>query len=246
MTRTLGPNTQLPAGLIRERVLIAGGEDRDEIQEALVERFDFSGAAHHRFRDYECWSDDRVSVIRCGIGTGSVEPLVYELLNGGRTDRAGESRGETGVERIVLFGTSGVPVYSRLEVGEAYVVAAATPFETALNSPGLYPEPVAFEPNWPAVGGRPFAASISTDRYYGDVPDAAADVFTSPPRTRVLIEMEVAQFYHFARRYAIGDPPLFLAVKGVSNRIGRHAEHAAQGPAALRNAAEMAHAILFG
>ncbi len=235
-TPEASPNVQLRPTQIRPAVILCCGEDKGALLDALGELGFPAGAPVSEFRSYVVWTLPDVTVVLSAIGTGALEPLLYELLATGR------------VERIVLVGTAGRLSATRLPLGVGYPIrearVAGTGLDRECGDRPLFPE-------WPEFPSGPSATIVSSDFYYGFSPALAPGDY----RHRLLgvrgdyqrlscvidlVDMEVGQFYALCR--LIPDTPglRFLAFKGASNAIDNHAEQNAHAPSVLRDCLEKA------
>src|SRR5688500_13860870 len=115
---TLGPNTCFRMELMRPKLLICSGEDPGEASSvaiSLLGRFE----SHHRFRAYELWSFEDIAFVVCGMGTGCVEPLLWEVFQ------------SNGIRAVVLAGTAGRFPKSPTRVGGSYLISKAYAAATA-------------------------------------------------------------------------------------------------------------------
>ncbi|MEY4488847.1 MAG: hypothetical protein RIQ79_1355, partial [Verrucomicrobiota bacterium] len=170
-----------------------------------------------------------VTVILAPIGTGTLEPLLYELLNTGR------------VERIVLVGTAGRLGGTRGPLGTAFPIAEATLSGTGLDRE-VHNQPL--KPCWPEPLAAPTASIVSSDFYYGFSPAARpGDYRHRLPGLRRdfellsssvdMVDMEVGQFYALCRLIPEQPGLSFLAIKGASNGVDNHGEQNTHAPSVL-------------
>jgi hypothetical protein len=239
---SLGFNTMAPRTILRERCMLCAGEDRWELLHALadtapqiVREFARSlleaagrgerespsliwggGEQAWSYRGYEFWAFPDLLIVLGGIGTGPLEPLLFEIL------RAAVIR------EIVLVGTAGAMPDSNVGTGNAYFIDEAWAAATALDSDeSKWP----LSPKWDHSPRSETATTVSSDFYYGFSPLV---VFGGYPlhstQLKVLFErylamgtdlvdMEVAQFFLFCANFS-STPLQYAAVKGVSNHVG--------------------------
>ncbi len=152
----LGPNTNAPAELLSRRCIVVAGEDRRHVQALLGA----SAVSSHAFRGYEFWKQPELTLILSGIGTGCVEPLLWEIMR------------PRIVDETVLIGTAGKMPAAAVEVGQPYVIADAFLAGTALDGDGLH-QPL--RPRWQLPKDLSVASCVSTDLFYGFGPAAQGE-----------------------------------------------------------------------
>jgi len=229
------PNCAVPEELLHENVLLCCGEDCGELLTAM-ERV--TGAAprkpDHDYRCYRFWQEERFTLAWSGIGTGCLEPLLFEILHPGI------------IRRIILIGTAGSTGRLPFPRGEARLIREAWLGGSALT---LGEEHSALAPRYPLPPSHslPCAAIVSTDFYYGfyhgddplrrqlrdAVPSLRRDVARIYPRVD-LVDMECAQFYWLCGLLG-GDTTAFAAIKGAANAVDKPAEQGSFGPLVLEN-----------
>jgi len=254
---SLGPNTNASPSLLHERCIYCAGEDRGELLQALAETgppetqreakeyltSPLAGAdqpaRHWYYRSYEFWRFPDFLLMLSGIGTGCLEPLLYEVLR------------PRIVRSIVLVGTAGMMPTGKAVLGEASVVDRAWPAATGID--GEVAE-LPLAPRWQPSQGERTASIVSTDFYYGFAPAILEGKYPARGRLKALFEehrqrgtdlvdMEVAQFYFFCRNY--GDDALqYLAVKAAANALGGGEQQMIHTGAALRNCLATAFRLL--
>lgn len=174
----------------------------------------------HRLRLVLC-KNPGFTVVISGIGTGCLEPMMFELL-----DR--KALGNKAAKRLVMIGTAGYLADSGF--GKVYLVEGAYPVGCGIT---LRDEDLLVRPRFDGLDrlDNPRAQEISTDYYY-----AATPTVTDPRKVRAkakdpklcedlekhwkagcLISMETAQFYHLARAYG-DENTQWAAFRGVANR----------------------------
>lgn len=185
---SLGPATQAPHDVLRSDVVLCAGEDAGEFEAALYA----AGPAPrqlHTYRGTTFWTHgDRLAVCT-GIGTGHLEPVLWELLAPGV------------VERMVLVGTAGTLPGAKLATMTPFLVDPALPGLSVLG---------AGEPLRPTLDlGLPGVACVSTDLFYGFSPeppypveDAVRDAFERRQGRPALVDMESHAFYWLTARMA--------------------------------------------
>lgn len=229
------PNTRLQPDLLAENVILCCGEDRQTVLAAVPPGP--APLAEHHFRSYSFYRYQDHTLVLSAIGTGCLEPLLYEMLSLKK------------VTRIVLIGTAGALPGSRATLGEVYAIEAARVSATALDQDaGEAPR----APRWSGPVGLPTATSVSTDLYYGFT-DAAEGPYLrhfrnvarqASGRSADLVDMEVAQFYTLCSFAADISEVEYLAVKGPANRVTNHEEQNLHTPAVLAKAFRAAFALL--
>jgi hypothetical protein len=224
------PNAALVPDHVRSSVILCCGEDKEAFVTALAAAgLSVPATPASEFRSYTVWPLPQVTVILASIGTGSLEPLLFELLSLGC------------VERIVLVGTAGSLGPRRLPLGAAYPIAEAWLSGTGLDREVL-DQPL--RPHWPLMPSGPVAALVSSDFYYGFSPSqrpgdyrqrlpALSRDFARLSAITDLVDMEVAQFYALCRLIPEQPGLRYLAIKGASNSVENHAEQNAHAPSVL-------------
>jgi hypothetical protein len=235
------PNAQLLHEQIRPSVILCFGEDKGAFTAALCTLGFPSGATVSEFRGYTVWTLTDVTVILASIGTGVVEPLLYELLGTGRA------------QRIVLVGTAGRLGAGRLPLGTGFPITEAYLAGTGLDRE-VADQPL--RPDWPDLAVGPVASIVSSDFYYGfSPPTRPGDYRHRLPALRRdferlsvfvdLVDMEVAQFYALCRIIPEQPGLHYLAIKGASNGVDNHGEQNTHAPAVLLDCLEKALSALF-
>ena len=254
--KTLGPNTTAPSSVLHENCIYCAGEDRRELLQAFAE----TGPAHAckrvkeylrritkadapvdgefgpdwYYRSYEFWRFPDFCLMLSGVGTGCLEPLLYEVL------RANV------VRKIVLVGTAGAMPEGKAELGRAYNVnpasAAGTGIDAIIGERQL-------PSRWQTELGET-ASTVSTDFYYGFAPgvvrgEASVHQRFEDHRQRKtdLVDMEVAQFYFFCENFG-SDHLQYVAVKAAANAVGRGEQQPLNTGIALRSTLRAAFLLL--
>ena len=236
------PNARLVPGQIRADVILCCGEDKGAFVAALRAAGLSVDAAAPDFRGFTVWTLPALSVVLAPIGTGSVEPILHEMLSTGR------------VLRIVLVGTAGRLAARPLPLGVGYPIAEAHLAGTGLDRE-IAEQPL--RPEWSSTLEGPTASIVSSDFYYGFSPaQRPGDYHHRLPALRRdferlspcidLVDMEVGQFYALCR--LIPDRPglEFLAIKGASNGVENHDEQNDHAPAVLLDCLRKARSALGG
>ncbi len=229
------PNSAVAENLLHENVILCCGEDCGELLTAVGR---VMGAAprepDHDYRCYRFWRESEFTLIWSGIGTGCLEPLLFEIFQPGI------------IRRIILIGTAGSTGRRPLAAGEAQLISEAWLGGSAVN---LGNELLPLIPRYPFSLSRqlPSASIVSTDFYYGfyqgddparlrlrdAVPSLRSDVARIYPRVD-LVDMECAQFYWLCGILG-GDDTAFAAIKGAANAVPRPGEQCLLAPLVLEN-----------
>lgn len=235
------PNARLVAGQLRPDVILCCGEDKGAFVEALRVVGLPADPAAPDFRGFTAWTFPTLTVVLAPIGTGSVEPILNEILHAAP------------IQRILLVGTAGALGPRRLPKGAAHAIS-----EAWLAGTGLDREVVAqpLRPDWPDLpADGPTASIVSSDFYYGFAPARhPGDYRHRLPALRGdferlsafvdLVDMEVGQFYALCRLIPERPGLRFLAIKGASNAVENHGEQNAHAPAVLLDCLRQALALL--
>jgi hypothetical protein len=219
MTISLGPNTNAPPSILREAVILCAGEDRAEMLAAFAHRGFVQPLRVHRYRCYTFMDFGDFTLIWTGIGTGCLEPLLFEVLRG--------DIDAVQVRRIVLVGTAGLLPHARLKIGGAYFITEAYAAATALDEAHIR---MPLQPTLPVPAGSPTATSVSSDFYYGftsalvdgtyaAVTPGLLTAYRAHAKRNAMVDMEVAQFYFLCHAMG-GDRGLqYVAIKAPTNSI---------------------------
>src|SRR5688500_16227939 len=90
------PNTMVNDAFLHQSIILSCGEDPSELLAAARTAGLDKPCALHEYRCYRFWSFPICTLVWTGIGTGCLEPLLYEILR--------ESR----ANKICLVGTAGM------------------------------------------------------------------------------------------------------------------------------------------
>ncbi len=209
------PNTMLDRSLLSEKVIVCCGEDENQMIAALTG----AGAGEPRkvssFRCYKVRKYTDYTVILAGIGTGSLEPLLHELLS------------FKIATKLVLVGTAGRLSGSSLPLGDVFIIKEAWLAGTALDRE-VKGGPLT--PNFPLVLHSQSASIVSTDFYYGfteaPVDDRYSRKLTHLKKDVVkfshkadFVDMEVGQFYALCDLMLGDDSVQYIAIKGAANTL---------------------------
>jgi nucleoside phosphorylase len=217
------PNTALPLSFFQQDMIVCTGEDPQELIRAIKAVFPGRRPRHHQYRCYQAWKLPGVTIVISGIGTGCIEPMMWELLDY-------KTLGAKVPKRLVMIGTAGY--VSDSGFGQVYVVDGAYPAGCAVR---IEDEKLPLRPEFDGLKeaverlGLPTAEEVSTDRYFTCTPDNSderkvfAKSFDRGLREELkkywkpgrLISMETLQFYHFA--HVFGLKTQYVALRGVAN-----------------------------
>lgn len=209
------PNTMIDESLLSENIILCCGEDATEMLKALSDAGAPKPTRFHEYRSYQVRKYPDFTVILAGIGTGCLEPLLYEILCFGIA------------KRLVLVGTAGKTQTSNLSLGEVYVIRKAYLAGTGLDREI---KDLPLTPNFPLADKCEDVSVLSADFYYGftQAPQESAyhrqlehlkkDVDTYMQKVD-LIDMEVGQFYALCRLMAAPSSIEYVAIKGPANVI---------------------------
>lgn len=229
----LGPVTQIPESLHREHILLCLGEDPPEFEAALKS----AGAPSkclHAYRGFRCYADDERLIVLGGIGVGSQEPLLWELLR-------------RHVHRVILTGTSGA--LSGFGGGkQPHFLPTAHAAYSALHA---HPKR-GFHAN---LSSRlPTTMAVSTDAFYGFGPAILNGEYPLEPALEAsyglykdadaLVDMETAYFYWAAPRFSQNPDLEYGAIRAAANAVTNFDEMAGRSEDALTLAVAASWAAL--
>lgn len=214
------PNTAVDDSFLVEDVIICCGEDSAELTSALQAQFEGLAIGYHEYRCYRFWKFKRFTLIWTGIGTGCLEPLLYEILPG------------TALDNVILIGTSGSLPGKGIGTGEVFIAEKAYLGGSALQLPEhAFPLCHNFCEQKLSSLGMKRRTTISTDFYYAfDIAPPAAiqgvvDEDVRLKRDLALywdkaesIDMEVGQFYYLCQILR-GKSLHYVALKGAANPV---------------------------
>ncbi len=233
------PNTGVPDRFLQSDLIVCVGEDSRELMQCVRLVLPTEKPRHHHYRCFHFWKYSKFTLALTGIGTGSLEPLIYEMAISQR------------VRRIILIGTAGIVGPSTDKAGQVYVID-----EAFLAGAGVHAVDI-MEPIKPSFAGverlnLPRKAGIASDYYYAlgnstDLRILAAqneDPALKEARAKVvtegrLVDMETPQFYKLCRWYGLGVLD-FVAIRGPANSIGVWQEQTHNAESVLINAFEQA------
>lgn len=214
------PNTAVDDSFLVEDVIICCGEDSAELISALRTQFEGLAIAYHEYRCYRFWKFKRFTLIWTGIGTGCLEPLLYEILP------------KSSLNNVILIGTSGSLPGKGVDTGEIFIAEKAFLGGSALQLPEhAFPLRHNFSEEKLSSLGMKRRTTISTDFYYAfDTcpPAAIQGVVDEDVRLKrdlelywdkaESIDMEVGQFYYLCKILR-GKSLHYVALKGVANPV---------------------------
>jgi Phosphorylase superfamily len=258
------PNTRVDDSLLLEKVLLCCGEDPTELLLALpaIQR----PIAYHEYRCYKFWRFEPFTLVWSGIGTGCLEPLLYELLVAG--PNSSRIQAPPRIHEIVLIGTAGgLLSEGRCEIGEAYLIDKAYLGGSALIIPehdiSFLPKTSA-RPLTPHLGSMdaPFVKEIrtssvvSSDYYYGFSTESQSKQLRERDRhlreavnavhdysSIEMVDMETAQYYYFCDCMG-GGSLSYAAVRGPANSVGNFHKQPSFSLNVLRSACKIAFRLL--
>ena len=213
------PVTHILPKHLSKRVILCCGEVEEDLLQSFHGYPEKPLLVQH-YRCYKFWKYSNFTLILAGIGTGTLEPLLWEILT------------PSVIHKIVLIGTAGAvspdapTTGSALPVGEAYSCGTGIDGEMGL-------EPL--KPRWEFPEGTKTCSIASSDFFYGysdRVLDGSFKACQGPFREKylkirdraALVDMEVAPFYYFCPRFDPTGTIEYVAVKGSSNALGKGAE----------------------
>lgn len=208
--QNIGPSTTLPLDWVTPDVLLCLGEEYEEWDAALLTAGLGRADGVHRHRAFTASVRKGILCLAGSIGSASVEKCLWDLLTTGR------------VRRIVLVGTAGNMPASSALMDNAYVCSPAQSRHQNFDAPG----PMTWEPSW--MPDLPRHAIVSSDRFYGFSPlvegpypgePALQQAWAEFRDADVLIDMEVAAFYHYCQAFGPADL-LYVAIKAPANHVG--------------------------
>ncbi len=245
-TSTLGPNTNAPRDLLGPDVIICAGEDRAELEEGLA-KFGLASKPF-RYRCYQWWRAGNLTVIWTGIGTGCLEPLLFEILR------------PAIVRRLCLVGSAGTirepsyPPGTPCWIESAYSLGMS--IDRWVGESAQYPKWSSLPTESPSRGSLsteslPRASIVSTDFYYitspaglarfaHRLPADFAERYRERTTTCELIDMETAAYFFFCGLF--GDTSLdeYVAVKGASNSVDHQEEQVTRSASVVKRSLQAA------
>jgi Phosphorylase superfamily len=216
------PNCAIPDSFFQDNMIVCTGEDPAELRQAMRAVLPGKLARFHEFRCYKAWkfTNPNVTVVISGIGSGCLEPLLFELLDE-------KTLGQRAPKRLVMIGTAGY--IADKGHGQVFVVDEAYPMGCAVH---LESKDLPLRPQFRGLEAVKLsrAAEMSTDYYYAATPatddrrkmaaktadPALLEGIDSFWKAGRLISMESAQFYHFCRCYGSTNTQ-YVALRGVAN-----------------------------
>ncbi|MSM40723.1 MAG: hypothetical protein GJT30_13995 [Geobacter sp.] len=219
------PNTGVSDTLLSEKMIICCGEDTTELLWALRSVCARAETAYHEYRCYRFWKFEEFTLVWSGIGTGCIEPLLFELIDG------------FPLRQVVLIGTCGAIPGRGVRPGEVFLVDKAYLGGAAIRLPeSAFPLSCRFGEERLAGLGLERKTAISTDFYYGFAVDPGARVKRLQGQDLSLagdlaiywdkadlVEMEIGQFYYLCSVFD-SDQLEYVAIKGAANATDAIAE----------------------
>lgn len=228
--QTLGPNTHTPIAYLASDVIICAGEDPTELANAFPSLP--LSLPPYAYRCYRFWRSESLSVIWTGIGTGCLEPLLFEIL----TPRI--------VRRVCLVGSAGTIRASTHPAGTPCWIESA--YSLGMSIDGWVGESALY-PRWnsPLHAATPKASIVSTDFYYitspaglqrfaPRIPASFTERYQQRTKTCELIDMETAAFFFFCELFGGESLTEYVAVKGASNSVDDQAEQVTHSAEVVR------------
>ena len=213
------PVTHILPKQLSKRVILCCGEVEEDLVKAC-HGYPEKPLLSQQYRCYKLWKFSSFTAILAGIGTGALEPLVWEILKTGI------------VHKIVLVGTAGAVNKDAPDLGKALPIGEAYSCGTGIDGEvGLEP----LKPRWNLPEGTKTCSIASSDFFYGysdRVLDGSFNACQGAFKEKylklrdkaALIDMEVAQFYYLCRHLDTTGKLEFIAVKGSSNPLGKGEE----------------------
>jgi len=251
------PNTRVGDSLLHEKLVLCCGEDPTELMLALPS----AEAPHacHEYRCYRFWRFESFTLAWSGIGTGCLEPLLYETL---------VVEPNPAIREIVLVGTAGaLPSQRSVVHGRAYLIDEAYLGGSALTIPEhdlrLLRAGKSIRPLTPRLGtmdrkdvieGLEIGSVVSSDYYYGFSKDSRSgqlrdrdehlrEAVESAWNKIHMVDMETAQFYYLCDSMS-SDRLSYAAVRGPANTVGKFHEQVSFSLQVLRSSLEVAFRLL--
>jgi len=215
MTTIIGPNSGASSEIISKNVILCCGEDASELLAAVNSFIPEQVIKYHEYRCYKFWKFSEFTLAWTGIGTGCLEPLLWEVL---KTQI---------VKKIIIIGTAGQFPNSKTHIGEVYVIDQAYLAATAVDELNIdHP----LRPCFQASDACETATIVSTDLFYGfsqhgidgvysDHKNKLQNALDKHSKHRDMVDMEVGQFYYFCHKLNSNKNLEYLAIKGSSNRL---------------------------
>ena len=240
-------NTGVPESFLHRDLLVCCGEDRREMLHAIQAVMP-GDVPSYRYRCYEFWRYPSFTLVLTGIGTGCLEPLLWEVMDA-------KTLKDKAARRLVLFGTAGYLSDDKSGCGKVFLVDGAYPAGCAVR---LDPADLPVRPNFHGLDRlpNPRAEEISTDHYYAFSPGtdphkmaakksdkSLQDDVTKYWKDGRLIAMETGQFYHFCRCYGDAETQ-FAAFRGVANLADQFEQQGDNAVNVLRESFRQAVALL--
>lgn len=210
--KTQSPNTTFEREDLSESVILCCGEDEGALLRALTACSISLPPTVKSFRSYRLWKINDLTVILSPIGTGSLEPLLFEILQ------------HDVIRKLVLIGTAGLMADSKAELGIVYPISKAL-----LSGTGLDREiEGAVKPRFPVLDYSGDVSIISTDFYYGFSANPVSAVYRAKLKhlgadfkqmKADLVDMETAQFYALCKLLDEKGTLQYVSFKGAANTL---------------------------
>ena len=253
------PNTRVDDTILQDKMVLCCGEDTTELLLALPTAD--APQAYHEYRCYKFWRFRHFTLAWSGIGTGCLEPLLYEILAEPNQRSIKQS---PKIRQIILVGSAGAFSHSPsdLNLGEAYLINKAYVAATAIELPRSQMNSALSPALEPHLGKMKEPASkmekksvVSTDYYYGFSKDPGSDLLrnadarlsqaVSSAWGKVdMVDMETAQFYHFCGLLG-GGSLSYAALRGPANYIDAFSNQTSNSLRVLRSVLTSAFRLLL-
>jgi len=140
---------------LSEDIVLSCGKDPVELLQCVAHATDESVPEVESYRGFGCVRFPAFSVVWDGMGTGTLEPLLWELLQCEK------------IRRIILVGTSGLLAPSTNFLGRAFLITEAYLAGTALDEERIAQPLRPWFRGIGKVGEWPSTTIVSNHFYYG-------------------------------------------------------------------------------
>ncbi len=213
------PNTGVPDRYLSSDLILCSGEDARELSKSAQEVVPGEKAAHYHYRCFHFWKYSKFTLALTGIGTGCLEPLIWEMVESGI------------VRRIILIGTAGYIGTRSDRHGQVYLIHKAY-----VAGAGIHVRKMtsAIKPEFAGLDKLSIQSleGIAGDYYYALAKSSDARILRAQASDPVLaeamrtvrkgdrlVDMETPQFYKLCEIF--GDGKLeYAAIRGVANTQG--------------------------